>query len=74
MLKVEDQKEVEAGWVNTATGPVEIPGSIKLHGQAGSCMINWTRCWYAYPSKDGQLDRIFWPGADQSELDASDCA
>lgn len=55
------------GWVNTATGPVEIPGSVKLHGQAGSCMINWTRCWYAYPSKDsliacfGQaLTRVNW--------------
>ena len=35
-------------WANTATGPVEIPGSIKLHGQAGSCMVNWTRCWYVY--------------------------
>ena len=32
-------------WANTATGPVEIPGSIKLHGSAGTCMINWTRCW-----------------------------
>ncbi len=32
-------------WANKDAGPVEIPGAIKLHGPAGTCMINWTRCW-----------------------------
>lgn len=38
-------------WTNTEAGPVDIPGAVKLQGSAGSCMINWTKCWCEFPLK-----------------------
>jgi ectoine hydroxylase-related dioxygenase (phytanoyl-CoA dioxygenase family) len=48
-------------WLNSEEGPHEVPGMIRVHAPAGSCMVNMTRLWHTRtPNASDQPRRIIW--------------